>query len=116
MNTRIFFALLLLQTAKSFAQKSLFIDRQEYSCATSFNVAVRTKNISNVVALLKDTSLAYNIGVLELVNAGQRVQSRTFDPVPILITTALLYLIMTTLLTKITNGVEHYYDYEGRIP
>jgi polar amino acid transport system permease protein len=72
--------------------------------------------VSNVVALLKDTSLAYNIGVLELVNAGQRVQSRTFDPVPILITTALLYLIMTTLLTKITNGVERYYDYEGRIP
>jgi polar amino acid transport system permease protein len=72
--------------------------------------------VSNVVALLKDTSLAYNIGVLELVNAGQRVQSRTFDPVPILITTALLYLIMTTLLTKITNGIEHFYDYEGRIP
>lgn len=72
--------------------------------------------VSNVVALLKDTSLAYNIGVLELVNAGQRVQSRTFDPVPILITTALLYLIMTTLLTKITNGVERYYDYEGRMP
>lgn len=71
--------------------------------------------VSNVVALLKDTSLAYNIGVLELVNAGQRVQSRTFDPVPILITTALLYLIMTTLLTKITNGVERFYDYEGRI-
>jgi polar amino acid transport system permease protein len=72
--------------------------------------------VSNVVALLKDTSLAYNIGVLELVNAGQRVQSRTFDPVPILITTALLYLVMTTLLTKITNGIERFYDYEGRLP
>ncbi|HQV58138.1 MAG TPA: VWA domain-containing protein [Ilumatobacteraceae bacterium] len=62
------------------------------------------------------TSLAYNISVLELVNVGQRVQSRTFDPVPILITTALLYLIMTTLLTQITNGIERYYDIEGRIP
>ena len=72
--------------------------------------------VSNVVALLKDTSLAYNISVLELVNVGQRVQSRTFDPVPILITTALLYLIMTTLLTQITNGIERYYDIEGRIP
>lgn len=51
MNTRIFFALLLLPSARLFAQKSLLIDRQEYSCATSFNIAVRTKNVSNVVAL-----------------------------------------------------------------
>jgi polar amino acid transport system permease protein len=72
--------------------------------------------VSNVVALLKDTSLAYNISVLELVNVGQRVQSRTFDPVPILITTAALYLVMTTLLTQITNGIERFYDIEGRIP
>ena len=51
-NYSLFFAILLvLPAAKSFAQKSLFIDKQEYSCATSFNVPVRTKNISNVVAL-----------------------------------------------------------------
>lgn len=72
--------------------------------------------VSNVIALLKDTSLAYNISVLELVNVGQRVQSRTFEPVPVLITTALLYLVMTTLLTQVTNAVERYYDIEGRIP
>lgn len=71
--------------------------------------------VSNIVALLKDTSLAYSIGVLELVNAGQRLQSRTFEPVPVLITTAILYLVMTTLLTKITNAIERYYDIEGRL-
>jgi polar amino acid transport system permease protein len=34
--------------------------------------------------------------------------------VPILITTAILYLVMTTLLTQITNGIEHRFDIEGR--
>ena len=33
------------------AQNTLFLDRLEYSCATSFNLSLRTKNISNVVAL-----------------------------------------------------------------
>lgn len=70
--------------------------------------------VNNVVALLKDSSLAYSIGVVELTNVGARVQSSTFQPVPILITTAILYLVMTTLLTQITNGIEHRFDIEGR--
>lgn len=72
--------------------------------------------VNNVVALLKDSSLAYSIGVVELTNVGARVQSSTFQPVPILITTAILYLVMTTLLTQITNGIEHRFDIEGRQP
>jgi polar amino acid transport system permease protein len=72
--------------------------------------------VNNVVALLKDSSLAYSIGVVELTNVGARVQSSTFQPVPILITTAILYLLMTTLLTQITNGIEHRFDIEGRQP
>ena len=71
--------------------------------------------VNNVVALLKDSSLAYSIGVVELTNVGARVQSSTFQPVPILITTAILYLVMTTLLTQITNGIEHRFDIEGRL-
>jgi polar amino acid transport system permease protein len=72
--------------------------------------------VNNVVALLKDSSLAYSIGVVELTNVGARVQSSTFQPVPILVTTAILYLVMTTLLTQITNGIEHRFDIEGRQP
>ena len=72
--------------------------------------------VNNIVALLKDSSLAYSIGVVELTNVGARVQSSTFQPVPILITTAILYLVMTTLLTQITNGIEHRFDIEGRRP
>ena len=33
------------------AQQTLFIDKIEYSCASSFDISVRTKNITNTVAL-----------------------------------------------------------------
>lgn len=72
--------------------------------------------VNNLVALLKDSSLAYAVGVVELTNVGNRVQSATFEPVPILITTATLYLAMTTLLTKISSGVEQRLDVERRQP
>jgi polar amino acid transport system permease protein len=38
--------------------------------------------VSNFVALLKDSSLAYAIGVVELTNVGNRIQSATFQPMP----------------------------------
>lgn len=72
--------------------------------------------VNNLVALLKDSSLAYAVGVVELTNVGNRVQSATFEPVPILVTTATLYLVMTTLLTKISTGVEQRMDVERRQP
>ena len=37
--------------------------------------------VNNVVALLKDSSLAYVIGVVELSNVGNRLQAATFEPV-----------------------------------
>jgi len=71
--------------------------------------------VNNIVALLKDSSLAYAIGVVELTNIGNRIQAATFQPVPILLTTATLYLILTTVLTQISNAVEMRFDIEGRI-
>lgn len=70
--------------------------------------------VNNVVALLKDTSLAYGIGVVELSNVGNRLQAATFLPVPILITTATIYLVLTTALTQISGAIEHRLDVEQR--
>ena len=58
--------------------------------------------VNNLVALLKDSSLASVIGLLELSMAGQRVSSETFQPVPVLGTVAFLYLTLTTILTFFT--------------
>jgi len=70
--------------------------------------------VSNFVALLKDSSLAYAIGVVELTNVGNRVQSVTFQPVATLATTACIYLLLTTLMTQFSNAVEHRVDVEER--
>ncbi|MDF1481857.1 amino acid ABC transporter permease [Extensimonas sp. H3M7-6] len=71
--------------------------------------------VSNFVALLKDSSLAYAIGVVELTNVGNRIQSATFQPVATLSTVALTYLLLTTLVTQVSNAVEHRFDIEGRL-
>jgi polar amino acid transport system permease protein len=59
--------------------------------------------VNNVVALLKDSSLASAIGLLELTLAGNRISSETFQPVPVLTTVAALYLIYTTAITIVTH-------------
>ncbi|HEX2865005.1 MAG TPA: amino acid ABC transporter permease [Deinococcales bacterium] len=62
--------------------------------------------VNNLVALLKDSSLVSVIGLLELTTVGNRLQSQTFLPVPVLATTACVYLAMTTVLTIFTNHLE----------
>ncbi|WP_298008278.1 amino acid ABC transporter permease [uncultured Aquabacterium sp.] len=72
--------------------------------------------VNNIVSLLKDSSLAYTIGVVELTNVGNRIQAATFQPMATLVTTACIYLVLTTMLTQISDAIEHRYDVEGRRP
>ncbi len=62
--------------------------------------------VNNIVALLKDSSLASTIGLLELSLAGNRISSETFLPVPVLTTVACIYLALTTALSIITTFLE----------
>jgi polar amino acid transport system permease protein len=71
--------------------------------------------VNNFVALLKDSSLAYSIGVVELTNVGNRIQAATFQPIATLTTVALTYLVLTTVMTQISNAVERRFDIEGRL-
>jgi len=68
--------------------------------------------VNNIVSLLKDSSLAYVIGVVELSNIGNRIQSATFQPIPVFVTTASIYLILTTVLTQISGAIERQLDVE----
>jgi polar amino acid transport system permease protein len=61
---------------------------------------------NNVVALLKDSSLAYAIGVVEINMIAQRVQAESFQPIPVFAATALIYLILTTAMTQFSGAVE----------
>lgn len=62
--------------------------------------------VNNLVALLKDSSLASVISLLELTLAGNRVSSETFQPVPVLTTVACVYLALTTVMTLFTDQLE----------
>lgn len=68
--------------------------------------------VNNIVSLLKDSSLAYVIGVVELSNIGNRIQAATFQPIPVFTTTAVIYLILTTVLTQISGAIERQLDVE----
>jgi polar amino acid transport system permease protein len=70
--------------------------------------------VNNIVALLKDSSLAYVIGVKELSNIGNQVKTATFEPVPVFVATAAIYLILTTVLTQISGAIEARLDVEQR--
>ncbi|WP_027482189.1 amino acid ABC transporter permease [Deinococcus pimensis] len=62
--------------------------------------------VNNLVALLKDSSLASSIALVELTLTGTRVTSETFLPIPVLTTVALVYLALTTVLTFFTDILE----------
>jgi polar amino acid transport system permease protein len=62
--------------------------------------------VNNIVSLLKDSSLAYVIGVVELSLVGSRVQSESFRPIPVFVTVASIYLALTTFLTIFSHAME----------
>ena len=68
--------------------------------------------VNNFISLLKDSSLAYVIGVAEISNIGYRIQSVTFQPIPVWITVASIYLILTTVMTQISGAIERQLDVE----
>lgn len=64
--------------------------------------AMRTAfpSLSNeLIALVKDTSLAANITVLEMLMATQQIISRTYEALPLYLEVALIYLLFSTVLT-----------------
>ena len=58
------------------------------------------------MALLKDSSLAYVIGVVELTMIGNRVQAESFRPDIVLPTVGLVYLLLTTTFTQFAAALE----------
>ncbi len=70
--------------------------------------------VNNVVALLKDSSLASAIALTELALSGQRIISATFRPVEVYLAVAAIYLLLTTVLTQFTNRLERQLREEGR--
>lgn len=54
---------------------------------------------NELVTLVKDSSLASIIGVMELTKEASIIRSRTYDAFSILLAIAIIYLIMTATLS-----------------
>lgn len=56
---------------------------------------------NSLIGLVKDTSLAANITVLEMFMAAQRIVARTYEPFALYCEVGLIYLMFSTVLTKV---------------
>ncbi|WP_348621569.1 amino acid ABC transporter substrate-binding protein/permease [Paenibacillus polymyxa] len=62
--------------------------------------------INQLVITLKDTSILSVIGLVELTQSGKIIIARTFQSFDIWLVVAVMYLIVITVLTKISNRLE----------
>lgn len=78
----------------------------------SFRIALPAL-VNNIVSLLKDSSLASVIGVVELMTIGSRLRAETYEPVPVLTAAAVIYLLLTTIMTQVSNAIERQLDVQN---
>jgi polar amino acid transport system permease protein len=64
---------------------------------------------SQVIALLKGTSLVSVIAMGDLLHAVQVIYNRTYDVVPMLIVAVIWYLVVVTLLTLVQRRIEAHF-------
>jgi len=58
------------------------------------------------IGLLKDTSLAYVLGLLELTRMGKNVMDRTFQPFEISLVVAAIYFVLCFPLAQLVRVVD----------
>ncbi|BAE73810.1 L-cystine transport system permease protein TcyB [Sodalis glossinidius str. 'morsitans'] len=64
---------------------------------------------NSFISLIKDTSLAAVITVPEMFLAAQRIVSVTYEPLILYIEAAAIYLLFSTVLSKVQNRLEVYF-------
>ena len=61
---------------------------------------------NNLISLVKDTSLASSITVIELFTKAEQIAARTFEPFALYCEAAVIYLIICTILTALQQYME----------
>ena len=82
-----------------------------------FPQAIRTvlPNLeSEIVTLIKDSSLASTIGVYELTKQGDIIRSQTYDTVTVFFAIGLIYLILTTIVTILMSLLNKKINYHAQ--
>ena len=68
---------------------------------------------NSLISMVKDTSLAANITVTEMFMATQRIVARTYEPLALYAEVALVYLLFSTVLTKLQRVGEKRLSHYG---
>jgi len=58
---------------------------------------------NSLISMVKDTSLAANITVVEMFMTTQRIVARTYEPLALYCEVGLIYLLFSTILTKLQS-------------
>ena len=58
---------------------------------------------NSLIGLVKDTSLAANITVMEMFMSAQRIAARTYEPFALYCELGIIYLIFCTALTRLQS-------------
>lgn len=68
---------------------------------------------NSLISMVKDTSLAANITVMEMFMATQRIVARTYEPLALYMEVGLVYLLFCTVLTRLQAVGERYLNSKG---
>ncbi len=71
---------------------------------------------NNLISLVKDTSLAASITVVELFTKTQQIAARTYEPLALYLEAAVIYLIFCSILTVLQSYIEKKMAWENRVP
>ena len=69
---------------------------------------------NSLISMVKDTSLAANITVTEMFMVAQRIVARTYEPLLLYLEVGLIYLIFSTVLTKLQAVGEKKLQYDRK--
>lgn len=70
---------------------------------------------NSLIAMVKDTSLAANITVVEMFRATEQIDARVYEPLALYIEVGLIYLLFSTVLTWLQRmGEKRLSAYENR--
>jgi ABC-type amino acid transport system permease subunit len=62
--------------------------------------------LNEFIALLKETSVAGYVGIMDLTKAGNNIRNHTYSPFMPLIAVALVYLVLVVVLTWLVGKLE----------
>lgn len=65
---------------------------------------------NSLIGLVKDTSLAYSVAIVEILATAQRIAARTYDYFWLYCEAGLIYLIICTILTYIQRRAEKHLE------